>query len=269
MLRQVPGKRINVELHCHTAFSKDGLIRFDSLVDAATRIGIDALAITDHDTMEGAKELQRWISANNIPLQVIAGEEKTLSDGTHLIGLFLQEPIASSEASAAIHEIHSQGGICLVPHPFRQKDGLLRHGTDLLPTFIRQGVAFEIFNGKASALENRQARDLLASGIVPFGGSDAHYESDLGECLNVIEWTGHLRTSVERMLKGHGACQILARAQSPGEGERRYAPVYYRLKKFVKVPRPLLPLAKACYRCYRNTTRGIGRKSLIEIYARP
>jgi hypothetical protein len=71
------------------------------------------------------------------------------------------------------------------------------------------------------------------------------------------------------MLRGQGACQILARAQSPAEAERRYAPMYYRVKKFVKVPKPLLPLAKACYRRYRNMTRGTGRKSLIEIYARP
>jgi hypothetical protein len=264
----VATSRINVELHCHTVFSQDGLIRFDSLLHAATKIGLDVVAITDHDTMEGAKELRRWIAARNSSLQVILGEEKTLSDGTHLVGLFLHEPIASSEASAAIEEIHAQGGICLAPHPFRKKDGLLRHGTQLLPTFIKQGVAFEIFNGKASALENRQARDLLPSGIVPCGGSDAHYESDLGECVNVIEWTDDLKTSVQGMFKGQGTCQILARAQSPADLERRYAPMYYGIKKFVRVPKRFLPLAKRCYRWYRNTTRGIGRKSLVEIYAR-
>ena len=136
-------------------------------------------------------------------------------------------------------------------------------------TLVKQRVAFEIFNGKACGVDNRQAQELLGLGIVPFAGSDAHYESDLGECLNVIEWTGDLRKSVERMLSGQGACQILARAQSPAEAERRYAPMYYRVKKFVKVPKPLLPLAKACYRQYRNMTRGTGRKALIEIYARP
>jgi predicted metal-dependent phosphoesterase TrpH len=265
----VAGNRINLELHCHTVFSKDGLIRFDSLVETAARIGIDAVAITDHDTMEGARELQRWISSRNISLQVIPGEEKTLADGTHLIGLFLREPITSSEASAAIEEIQAQGGLCLAPHPFRQKDGLLRNGAELLPSFMKRGVAFEIFNGKASAVENRQAQELVGLGMVPFAGSDAHYESDLGECLNVIEWTGDLRESLERMLKGQGACQILARAQSPAEAERRYAPMYYRVKRFVRVPRRLLPLAKRCYQGYRNMTRGIGRKPLVEIYARP
>jgi predicted metal-dependent phosphoesterase TrpH len=262
-------KDINLELHCHTVFSQDGLIQFDSLVQATTKIGIDAIAITDHDTIEGAIELQRWVRANSVSLQVIIGEERTLRDGTHLIGLFLREPIASSETDAVIDEIQSQGGLCLAPHPFRKKDGLLRKGAELLPTFVKQGVAFEIFNGKASGLENRQALDLLGLNIVPFAGSDAHYESDLGECLNVIQWTGDLRTSVERMLRGQGKCHILARTQSPTDTERRYAPLYYRVKKFLKLPKPLLPLAKGCYRRYRNATRGIGRKSLIEIYARP
>lgn len=260
--------RINVELHCHTVFSQDGLIDIDSLVKTAAKVGLDALAITDHDTMDGAREMQRWVASKGLSLQVIAGEEKTLSDGIHLIGLFLREPIVSSDVLAAIDEIHSQGGICLAPHPFRKKDGLLRNGIDALQKLMNQGVAFEIFNGKASELENRQARGLLGAGIIPFGGSDAHYESDLGECLNVIEWSGDLKSSVERMLKGHGACQILARPQAEAEPERSYAPTYYRVKKFVRVPRPLLPFAKECYRWYRNTTRGVGRKPLIEIYAR-
>jgi len=37
--------RCQIELHCHTVFSKDGLIDFDSLIRTAERIGLDALAI--------------------------------------------------------------------------------------------------------------------------------------------------------------------------------------------------------------------------------
>src|SRR5262249_43085321 len=91
IIREMTPRLINVELHCHTVFSKDGLISFDSLIRTAQAVGLDALAITDHDTIEGAREFQQRAQAGTLPLQIIVGEEKTLSDGSHLIGLFLRE----------------------------------------------------------------------------------------------------------------------------------------------------------------------------------
>ena len=116
---------INLELHCHTVFSKDGLMTFEALIETAKAIGLDALAITDHDTIQGAKEFQQRVQRQSLPVQIIVGEEKTLSDGSHLIGLFLEKHIESGELSSAIAEIQAQGGFCLVPHPFRKSDGLL------------------------------------------------------------------------------------------------------------------------------------------------
>src|SRR5258708_24089619 len=88
---------LNLELHCHTAFSKDGLMGFDSLIRTAHMIGLDALAITDHDTIEGASEFQQRAQSKGLTLQIITGEEKTLSDGSHLIGRFLRQHIESGE----------------------------------------------------------------------------------------------------------------------------------------------------------------------------
>jgi hypothetical protein len=169
---------------------------------------------------------------------------------------------------AAIAEIEAQGGLCLAPHPFRRKDGVFRDGLDALPLLQKHRVAFEIFNAKSSAADNQKARQLLDS-LAPFAGSDAHYESDLGESLNIIQWQGDLRTSVERMLRGQAPCRLLGRAQPSAEPERAYAPLYYQMKRFVRLPRPLLPAAKQCYRWYRNRSRGVGPKPLVEVYARP
>src|SRR5947209_827408 len=95
-------RTLNVELHCHTVFSLDGIMPLESLLGTAEKVGLDALAITDHDTIEGAKELQRLAQARGVPLQIIVGEEKTLSDGSHVIGLFLERPIESGELERAI-----------------------------------------------------------------------------------------------------------------------------------------------------------------------
>jgi len=260
---------IKIELHCHTVFSLDGLMDFDSLMRTAEAVGLGALAITDHDTVDGAREFQRLAQARGLPLEIIIGEEKTLSDGSHLIGLFLEQPIQSCELRDAVGEIEAQGGICLIPHPFRKKDGLLRDGLERLQVFGDGTAGFELFSAKCSYAENRRARELLDSSLTPFGGSDAHYECDLGESVNVITWEGDLKTSVVHMLQRKTPFQILGKTQTQSSPERAYAPLYYRCKRFVRVPKPFLPLAKQCYRWYRNKRHGVGRKPLVEVYAYP
>jgi predicted metal-dependent phosphoesterase TrpH len=258
--------RFQIELHCHTVFSKDGLIDFDSLIRTAGRIGLDALAITDHDTIDGGKEFQRRAKARGLPLKIIVGEEKTLSDGSHLIGLFLEQPIESGDLKQAIGEIAGQGGLCLIPHPFRKKDGLFRDGLEQAALFQGLDAGFEVFNAKCSYAENCRARELLPSALSPFGGSDAHYESDLGECLNLICWETDLKTSLQRMFQRKAPFQILGKLQKPADSGRAYAPLYHRYRRLIRLPRLLLPVAKQTYRWYRNARWGVGAKPLVNIY---
>jgi hypothetical protein len=128
-------------------------------------------------------------------------------------------------------------------------------------------AGFEIFNAKCSHAENERARELLTTGLAPFGGSDAHYESDLGESINLIPWAGDLRSSIERMLRGQGPFQIMGKPQKSGDVERAYAPLYYRMRKFVRFPKLLVPSARQLYRVYRNRKFGVGRKPLREVYS--
>ena len=177
-------RTLTVELHCHTIHSMDGLMTFDSLLRTAEAVGLDALAITDHDTIEGAIEFQRMAQARGASLQIIPGEERTLDDGSHLIGLFLQRHIESTRFEGAVREIEEQGGLCLIPHPFRRKDGLLRNGLERLKLLEGRTAGFELFSAKCSFAENQKAATLLATTkLGPFGGSDAHYECDLGESV--------------------------------------------------------------------------------------
>lgn len=258
---------LRIELHCHTAASHDGLMTFASLVATARAVGLDAVAITDHDTMEGALEFRRRARGEGVPLEIIAGEEKTLDDGSHLIGLFLERPIQSGDLAGAIAEIAGQGGVCLVPHPFRRKDGLLRKGLAPLRLLEGRGAAFELFSAKCSAAENGRAAELLAgSDLVPFGGSDAHYECDLGESVNEVTPAGGVEATVRAMLGRRTPYRILGKPQAPGASERAYAPLYYRVKRFVRLPKILVPAARQAYRRYRNLRLGVGAKPLREIY---
>lgn len=260
---------LRVELHCHTTASSDGLITPDGLLRAAVRQKLDVIAITDHDTTKGAFEVQRWFKKKKSDTQILIGEERTLANKCHIIGLFLHEDIGSTDTAGVIREIHSQGGLVLVPHPHRLKDGLLGPrgpGMDKL----MDADALELHNAKGSFEDNALSRSTAAglglkAGL--FGGSDAHYEADVGQCINQILRCGDAEQTVRAMLAGRTDFRILARKQSAGSGERKYAPAYYAMKKFVQVPKPLLPLAKQAYRLYWNARQGGRAHSLTEIHS--
>jgi predicted metal-dependent phosphoesterase TrpH len=255
-----------IEMHCHTVASHDGMITFNGLKNICRERRVDVVCITDHDTVEGAVEFQRRARAENLPLEIIVGEERTLENKCHLIGLFLREPIQSASVAGAIAEIHAQGGLALVPHPFRGKDGLLGP-RGLLDANTIGADAFEIHTAKSSLADNMRSREELANGKSGvFGGSDAHYEADVAQCVNVAPWQGSAEATIRAMLARKTPFTILARPQSAGTGERKYAPAYYAMKRFARVPRFMLPAAKKLYRFYWNRAARNRDFSLVPVY---
>ncbi len=71
------------DLHMHTT-SSDGLLSPRELVDYAARQGVTLMAVTDHDTFDGALSLQGTAT----PIPVLTGTELSLRDlhGLHLLG---------------------------------------------------------------------------------------------------------------------------------------------------------------------------------------
>ncbi|TDU73408.1 hypothetical protein EI77_01878 [Prosthecobacter fusiformis] len=264
-----PSGRLRAELHCHTIASSDGMITPDGLLKAAALQKLDVIAITDHDTTAGAIEFQKWFRKKNSATEILIGEERTLSSKCHLIGLFLRQDIVSQDLSEAIQEIHAQGGLVLVPHPYRLKDGLLGpRGPG--SGGLEKADAFEFHNAKGSHADNSQMRAHWEStGPAVFGGSDAHYEADVGQCVNEIVPCGSAEASVRAMLMRQTSFRILARPQAASSGERKYAAGYYAVKRFVSVPRPLLPLAKKAYRLYWNARGGNMPHALTDILSHP
>src|SRR6476469_3597032 len=72
-----------VELHCHSSFSLlDATATPAQLITRAGDIGMDALALTDHDALYGAVPFVTAARARGI--RPILGAELTLEDGSHL-----------------------------------------------------------------------------------------------------------------------------------------------------------------------------------------
>ena len=112
---------MKIDLHTHTCYSFDCDTAVDKLVHAAEDAGLDAIAITDHDSISGARLAKKMTDK----VTIIPGMEISTWKGTHIIGLFLRDKIVSKDIFEVIDEIHEQGGLVMLPHPFRQSSGFM------------------------------------------------------------------------------------------------------------------------------------------------
>ncbi len=84
---------LRVDLHLHSDFSHDGKSSLDELVARARACGLDRIALTDHNTIEGALNLVQME-----PELAIAGEEIKTLEG-EVIGLFITSRVSPFLAS--------------------------------------------------------------------------------------------------------------------------------------------------------------------------
>jgi dephospho-CoA kinase len=164
-----------IDLHMHTSASKDSLSDPAAVVERARAAGLDRIAITDHDEIEGAFKARALA-----PDLVIVGEEVRTSEGLDLIGLYLREHIRPGGSFRETAEaIRSQGGVVYLPHPFDS-----HRGTDeeFLATVEDCVDAVEGINARIhDPVRNERARAWAAARNLPIGaGSDAHMVSEIG-----------------------------------------------------------------------------------------
>ncbi len=170
---------IDVDLHMHTDTSHDCATPVEVLLATARERGLGAIAVTDHNEIDGALEAAEL--AAQYGMKVIVGEEvKTASQG-EVIGLFIQEKIPRGlTLQETIAEIKRQGGVVYVPHPFDRMHSVpdYEHLLDVLDDID----AIEIFNPRvAVGTFNDEARRFAQKYRLAMGaGSDAHVAQGLG-----------------------------------------------------------------------------------------
>jgi predicted metal-dependent phosphoesterase TrpH len=169
---------MRVDLHVHTCYSPDSLTPPEALWFWARRRGLDALAITDHNTIAGALAL-----AQEAPLTVIVGEEIRTTAG-EIIGLFLRQEIpAGLTPRETVARIHAQGGLVYIPHPrdrWRRSSALAQ---EALWEIIAEVDILEVWNARVTfAQDNREALALAQEyGLLRGAGSDAHQGHEIGQ----------------------------------------------------------------------------------------
>jgi predicted metal-dependent phosphoesterase TrpH/glycosyltransferase involved in cell wall biosynthesis len=171
---------INADLHVHSSFSKDCVSTVESILAAAREVGLGALAIADHNEIEGAL-LARELSGGD-PLIIVAEEVKT-AEG-EVIGLFLEKAIPRGLGfDETLSLIKEQGGLVYVPHPF---DALRTTPSyrALVDNLHRIDV-IEIYNAKVALSSFNLAAERFAAkyNVVAGAGSDAHVLQGLGTAM--------------------------------------------------------------------------------------
>jgi predicted metal-dependent phosphoesterase TrpH len=194
------------DLHVHTNFS-DGSDSPGEIVEfVLERTGLDVVAITDHDTIDGA-----LLAVEHVPhgsrLAVVIGEEVSSRDG-HILGLFLSERVAPGlSAAETVAAIHGQGGLAIAAHPFwraRRVAGRTPSGVGRTLLAEVPFDAVEAVNGGFTPSmwsANRTAsREVAALGMAAIGGSDAHIMQAVGWSHTIFEGrsAGDLRRALRR-----------------------------------------------------------------------
>ena len=109
-------RELFADFHIHSHHSKDCAMPVADILERAREVGLDVVAITDHDSAAGGLEAREL--ADRYGVRVIVGEEVKSSEG-EIIGLFLERTIPGGMTFAeTIAAIREQGGITYVPHPF-------------------------------------------------------------------------------------------------------------------------------------------------------
>jgi predicted metal-dependent phosphoesterase TrpH/glycosyltransferase involved in cell wall biosynthesis len=171
---------INADLHIHSNYSKDCASSVESILATAREIGLGALAIADHNEIDGAFLAQEL--ARGDPF-VIAAEEIKTAEG-EVIGLFLKKVIPPGLSfDDTLSLIKEQGGLVYVPHPFDSMRTTPSYRA-LVDNLHRIDV-IEIYNAKvAFASFNLSAERFAAKyNIVAGAGSDAHVLQGLGTAI--------------------------------------------------------------------------------------
>ncbi len=180
---------MKLDIHIHSCYS-DGVNTPKEIVKQAKKIGLDGIAITDHDEIKGSIAASKYNSGDFI---VIPGVEISAKEGhINCLGAtpVMEQYLPSEEV---IERIHEGGGIAIAVHPYDR---------------FRMGVGDLVYKLKFDAIETHNGHTLASTRdmkqvakeikLPQVGGSDAHCLGEIGNiCVEVDN------DPIESILKGN------------------------------------------------------------------
>ena len=200
---------IKTELHCHNSFSNfhvgddeppyDCDIAIRDQLERAHVLGLDAIFVTNHNTLDGYHQLLQYKNDHTKfkNIDVFPAEEITTDNGAHVLAYGIYDTISPGlSLEEIIDEVSGQGGVSSAPHPF----SLL----DALRDSAKKCDMVEVFNSNnVDVLSNARATQFaLDNNMIQVAGSDSHVLSTLGRCVNEIDSENNLDDLLSAMKRG-------------------------------------------------------------------
>lgn len=168
-----------VELHSHSIYSKDSVLKLARIPDLSKKKGIDRLAITDHNTTVAGLQLARLH-----PMLIIPGLEVMTTKGELLAWYVTADVPPGLSPAETISRLQDQGAVIGVSHPFdRYRRGAWQE--DDLLAIVDDVDAIEVFNSRCLRAEDNQKALRFAQqhDKLMVCGSDAHAPYEHGRSV--------------------------------------------------------------------------------------
>jgi predicted metal-dependent phosphoesterase TrpH len=187
---------IKIDLHVHTMYSPDASTRPKTIVNQLyAHPFIKAVAITDHDTVEGYHRVRELASAYK-EILIIPGVEVSTVEGDLIILGTAELPPRPWTVENVIDFATERDSLTVVPHPYRGYglgDSARNHDVD----------AIEVINGLTGHMYNRMAEKLAKTMNVPgVAGSDAHTPEQLWTAYTEVQASQEIDEVLKAIKKG-------------------------------------------------------------------
>lgn len=168
-------------MHCHSYYSHDGISSPESLLRQAKKIGLDGIALTDHNNTRGWQRAEK--AASELGLFLIKGEEIKIKENNKTIGevlaYFINQEInpKGKTINQIIKEIKDQGGIAFIAHPHHWKKPFKK-----LEEYKNLVDGIEVFNSRGQSKEGNELSLKFAeqNNFPMTAGSDSHTTFEIG-----------------------------------------------------------------------------------------
>jgi predicted metal-dependent phosphoesterase TrpH len=227
----------NIDLHCHSFFSGDGVSSPEEMIAGARAKGLHGIAVTDHNTCDAItylldKGLMRLDGQPVDNFLIVPGVEVTTADG-HLLCIGATLPYLKGKPALEVCDlIHERGGLAIPPHPYDLFRAGIRFSTlEKLPV-----DAIEVFNAATTLRRyNRYAfKYAQLRGLPMIAASDAHHAAAVGTAYTILN-TNEFSTRgiLAQIVKSN---ELNQRYLTPRDSVRKTWNNWLRLRRRKKLP---------------------------------
>lgn len=193
------------DLHIHSIYSYDGTASVPAILGRAKQIGLDVIAITDHDEINGS--LKALDLAPQFGIEVIPGVEVTTAEGD-LLALNVMKLIERGRSLIeTVLDVRESGGFCIAPHPMAGGLGMKSLSAYSIKQALRNSevaqtlIGIETYNATTIDKVSNHYAHILGEHlkIARLGNSDAHIVKTIGK--GVTEFQGHTAADLLKAIR--------------------------------------------------------------------